>query len=117
MVHDDLAAPATETKRLRRRASSAAATPANAALDQQPAAALGKTPAAHGATDDSPNDIADPFVGRSVRKKFVGAGVFDGVVASAHSTKQGSYIVAWTDGMQTTMRSSALGKCLVTLHM
>ena len=74
--------------------------------------------AAHGATDvTSPNDIADPFVGRSVRKKFVGAGVFDGVVASAHSTKQGSYIVAWTDGMQTTMSSSALGKCLVTLPM
>ena len=100
-----------------RGASSAAATPANAALDQA-AAALGKTPAAHGATDDtSPNDIADPFVGRSVRKKFVGAGVFDGVVASAHSTKRGSYIVAWTDGMQTTMSSSALGKCLVTLPM
>ena len=45
------------------------------------------------------------LVGRTVRKNFVGCGVFCGTI-SARAPKNDYYIVDWEDGNQTTLKNT-----------
>ena len=49
------------------------------------------------------------MVGREVRKRFPGSGVFDGVI---QSVKDGRCEIAWSDGDMTSMKISAVAKIL-----
>ena len=49
------------------------------------------------------------LVGRQVRKKFPGSGLFDGVV---ESVEDGRCEIAWSDGAVTSMKVSAVAKIL-----
>ncbi len=52
---------------------------------------------------------APSLVGREVRKKFPGSGMFDGVV---ESVEEGRCEIAWSDGAVTSMKVSAVAKIL-----
>ena len=52
---------------------------------------------------------APSLVGRKVRKKFPGSGVFDGVI---QSVEDGRCEIAWSDGAVTSMKVSAVAKIL-----
>ena len=52
---------------------------------------------------------APSLVGREVRKKFPGSGVFDGVI---QSVVDGRCEIAWEDGAVTSMKESAVAKIL-----
>ena len=52
---------------------------------------------------------APSLVGRAVRKKFPGSGVFDGVI---QSVADGRCEIAWSDGAVTSMKISAVAKIL-----
>ena len=52
---------------------------------------------------------APSLVGREVRKKFPGSGVFDGVI---QSVEDGRCEIAWSDGAVTSMKDSAVAKIL-----
>ena len=49
------------------------------------------------------------MVGRQVRKKFPGSGLFDGVI---ESFEDGLCEIAWEDGDMTSMKVSAVAKIL-----
>ena len=49
------------------------------------------------------------MVGRQVRKKFPGSGLFDGII---ESFKDGRCEIAWEDGAVTSMKDSAVAKIL-----
>ena len=49
------------------------------------------------------------MVGRQVRKKFPGSGLFDGVI---QSVEDGRCEIAWSDGAITSMKVSAVAKIL-----
>ena len=53
--------------------------------------------------------LKGPLVGRQVRKKFPGSGLFDGVV---ESVEDGRCEIAWSDGAVTSMKVSAVAKIL-----
>ncbi len=53
--------------------------------------------------------LKGPLVGRTVRKKFPGSGVFDGVIQSVEG---GRCEIAWSDGAVTSMKESAVAKIL-----
>ena len=57
--------------------------------------------------------VVDPVVGRTVRRKWPGAGVFSGSVTAPHAVKEGHYVILWEDGAETTMKDTALSKILV----
>ena len=50
------------------------------------------------------------MVGRKVRKKFPGSGLFDGVIQSV--AEDGRCEIAWSDGAVTSMKVSAVAKIL-----
>ena len=52
---------------------------------------------------------APSLVGRAVRKKFPGSGVFDGNI---ESVEDGRCEIAWSDGAVTSMKDSAVAKIL-----
>ena len=52
---------------------------------------------------------ASSLVGRQVRKKFPGSGIFDGVIQSVEG---GRCEIAWSDGAVTSMKESAVAKIL-----
>ena len=53
--------------------------------------------------------LKGPLVGRAVRKKFPGSGLFDGIVESVEG---GRCEIAWSDGAVTSMKISAVAKIL-----
>ena len=53
--------------------------------------------------------LKGPLVGRAVRKKFPGSGMFDGVI---QSVADGRCEIAWSDGDVTYMKVSAVAKIL-----
>ena len=53
--------------------------------------------------------LKGPLVGRAVRKKFPGSGMFDGVI---QSVADGRCEIAWSDGAVTSMKDSAVAKIL-----
>ena len=53
--------------------------------------------------------LKGPLVGRAVRKKFPGSGMFDGVI---ESVENGRCEIAWSDGAVTYMKVSAVAKIL-----
>ena len=53
--------------------------------------------------------LKGPLVGRAVRKKFPGSGMFDGVI---ESVADGRCEIAWSDGDVTYMKVSAVAKIL-----
>ena len=52
---------------------------------------------------------ASSLVGRQVRKKFPGSGMFDGII---ESVADGRCEIAWSDGAVTSMKDSAVAKIL-----
>ena len=52
---------------------------------------------------------APSLVGRAVRKKFPGSGMFDGII---QSVEDGRCEIAWSDGAVTYMKVSAVAKIL-----
>ena len=52
---------------------------------------------------------APSLVGRAVRKKFPGSGIFDGII---ESVEDGRCEIAWSDGAVTSMKISAVAKIL-----
>ena len=52
---------------------------------------------------------APSLVGRQVRKKFPGSGVFEGII---QSVEDGRCEIAWSDGAVTSMKESAVAKIL-----
>ena len=67
--------------------------------------------------DESPSCVVDPVVGpvvgRTVRKKWPGAGVYSGSVRAPHAAKAGHWDVLWEDGAETVVKDTALSKMLV----
>ena len=60
---------------------------------------------------EAPAATGASLVGRKVNKKFPGCGYFDGVVQSVDD-KTGRCVIAWEDGMDTTMTEKAVAKIL-----
>ena len=52
---------------------------------------------------------APSLVGREVRKRFPGSGMFDGIV---ESVADGRCEISWSDGAVTSMKESAVAKIL-----
>ena len=57
--------------------------------------------------------VVGPVVGRTVRKKWPGAGVYSGSLRAPHAAKTGHLVVLWEDGAETIVKDTALSKMLV----
>ena len=99
-------------KRAKRVAEAATTTPAASAAASNAAGAAGAAAAA-AEGDASPSCVLASVVGRTVRKKWPGAGVFSGSVRAPHHAKEGHYVVLWEDGAETVMKDTAISRIIV----